>query len=321
MNRSIILLALATLATSCIKDELPVPAVPRSEAQEVQLCMGQGYQQQYWLDLSSGQVVRENSVMAWDLAFESAPDGWRIMLNGGRLMMAWNSGESTIGAPLDVYAVALEGSIDSPNGHPDSTAFGDWRSSSTVYVLDMGYDGEGNVLGHRRVRPISVDASGYTVEVAMADGSGATVVTIPKDGQRSWVHFKLGQGVVQVAPPNGAWDIVLTRYTHIFRDIDLPYLVVGAFIDGTTTRVARVTGTTMASVSLADTLQFPFRQERDAIGYDWKEYSFETSSYTVDIGIVYIVQDAEGVYHKLQFLDFYNAMGQPGCPSFTMARF
>lgn len=321
MTRSILLLALATFATSCIKDELPVPAMPRGEAQEIQLCMGQGYQQQYWMDLSTGQVVRENSVMAWDLAFESAPDGWRIMLNGGRLMKAWNSGATSIEAPLDVFAVILSGSIDSPNGHPDSTAFGDWRSSNTVYVLDMGYDGEGNVLGHSRVRPVSVDASGFTVEVAMADGSGATLITIPKDGQRTWVHYKLGQGVVQVAPPKGAWDMVLTRYTHIFRDLDLPYLVVGALIDGATTRVARVTGTTLENVSLADTLQFPFQRDRDAIGYDWKEYSFETSSYTVDIGIVYIVQDAQGTFHKLQFRDFYNAMGQPGCPSFAIAQF
>jgi len=321
MTRSIILIALASLATSCMKDELPVPAKPRGEAQEIQLCMGQGYQQQFWMDLSTGQVVRENSVMAWDLAFESALDGWRIMLNGGRLMKAWNSGATSIDAPLDVFAVILNGSIDAPSGHPDSTAFGDWRASSAVYVLDMGYDGDGNVLGYRRVRPIAVDASGFTVEVAMADGTGASMVTIPKDGQRTWVHYKLGQGVVQVAPPNGAWDMVLTRYTHIFRDLDLPYLVVGALIDGATTRVARVTGTSLESVSLADTLQFPFQRDRDAIGYDWKEYSFETSSYTVDVGIVYIVQDAQGSFHKLQFRDFYNAMGQPGCPSFAIAPF
>lgn len=321
MSRSILYIALAMLGTSCIKDELPVPATPRGEAQEIQLCMGQGYQMQYWMDLSTGQVVRENSVMVWDLAFESAPDGWRIMLNGGRLMMAWNSGATSIDAPLDVYSVVLNGSIDSPNGHPDSTAFGDWRSLGTVYVLDMGYDGDGNVLGHRRIRPIAVDASSYTLEVAMADGSGATIVSIPKDGQRTWTHFKIGQGVAQVAPPDGAWDIVLTRYTHIFRDIDLPYLVVGAIIDGSNTRVARVPSTTFETVSLTDTLQFPFQRYRDAIGYDWKEYSFETSSYTVDMGIVYILQDAEGIFHKLQFRDFYNSMGQPGCPSFAIAQF
>ncbi len=319
MSRLAIALAVALLSTGCIKDELPVPAVSRGEAMEFQFCLGDGYQQQYWMNLSTGQVVSENSLLAWDLAFQSSPDGWIIMLNGGRLMQAWNSGANAIDAPMDVYSVALNGAIDSPNGHPDSTAIGDWRTNNAVQVIDMGYDGNGNVLGHRRIRPISVDADSYVLEVSNADGSAAAMVTIPKDPQRTWVHYRIGVGVVQVSPPIGEWDVVLTRYTHIFVDLDLPYLVVGAIMDGSTTRAAKVRGTTFETVALADTIQFPFHTERDAIGYDWKEYSFDTSSYTVEPDVVYIVKDAFGGFHKLQFRDFYNDMGQPGCPRFAIA--
>lgn len=321
MSRFTIAIAVSLLATGCIKDELPVLTMVRSEAMEFQFCLGDGYQQQYWMDLSTGQVVSENSLLAWDLAFQSAPDGWMIMLNGGRLMKAWNSGASAIGAPMDVHSVALNGAIDSPSGHPDSTAIGDWRGNNAVQVIDMGYDGNGDLLGHRRIRPVSVDADAYVVEVANADGSGATMVTIPKDPQRTWVHFRIGAGVVQVAPPIGEWDIVLTRYTHIFRDLDLPYLVVGAIMDGSSTRAAKVQGTTFGTVSLSDTLQFPLRADRDAIGYDWKVYSFETSSYTVESDLVYLVKDAQGGFYKLQFRDFYSDMGQPGCPRFAIAAF
>lgn len=306
------------LLTGCMKEELPVPAAPRGDAVEVRLCMGQGYQQQYWFDLGSASVVRENNFMAWDLAFESGAEGWRIMLNGGRLMLAWNTGATAIDAAVDVNAVAFSGVIDAPSGHPDSTAIGDWRNAQPLIILDMGYDAAGNILGVRRIHPLSVSSSAYTLEVAAADGSNATVLTVPKDAQRSWVHFNLDQGVVQVAPPNGQWDIVLTRYSHIFRDINLPYLVVGALIDGNTTRVSRITNADFEAVVLADTLLHPFARQRDIIGYDWKEFSFDTNAYTVDTGIVYIVQVADGSYYKLHFRDFYGTSGQAGCPLFAV---
>lgn len=317
MRSSIIAVLGLALLTGCMKEELPVPARERAGG-EYQFCLGGGYQQQLWMDMEQGEVVAQNSLADWDLAFESGPDGWRIMLNGGRLMLAWNTGASSIDATVDVFAVYGNGLFDGPTGHPDSTAFGDWRGQGALYVVDMGYDGEGNLLGQRRVRPLAVDASSYTFEVALANGSEVQQVVVPKDPQRSWVHYRFGQGVVQVAPPNGQWDFVFTRYTYFFESDDLPYLVVGALIDGNTTRVARLTGRDFASVTLADTAGTPFERRRDIIGYDWKEFSFDTNAYTVDPGIVYIVQDADGLYYKLHFLDYYGSTGQAGCPRFAI---
>jgi hypothetical protein len=34
--------------------------------------------------------------------------------------------------------------------------------------------------------------------------------------------------------------------------------------------------------------------------------------------IVYIVQDAEGFYHKMRFLEFYSSTGEVGCPQFEI---
>lgn len=315
---TVIVSAVSLLLGGCIKDELPVPSTPRGDERSAQFCLGTGYQQQLWIDLEDNSVVRQNAITDWDLAFESAPNGWRIMINGGRLMFAWNSGVSNIGATLDLASVALHGRIDAPSGHPDSTAIGDWRGVDQVVVLDLGYDALGLPAGFRRIRPIAVDASSYTVEIAQADGSGAATVSIPKDPQRGWVHYSFAQGVVQVSPVRGDWDIVLTRYTHNFEDIVLPYIVVGALIDGTSVRVARVAGKPFAEVTLADTLQHPFEQRRNIIGYDWKEYSFETSSYTCLPDLVYILCNAQGVHYKLHFLDFYGSQGQAGCPLYAV---
>ena len=82
------------------------------------------------------------------------------------------------------------------------------------------------------------------------------------------------------------------------------------------TRVSELDGVDFGSVALADTMGHPFSSARDAIGYDWKVYSFETSAYTVRPDRVYIVQDPQGYYLKLRFLDFYSETGQVGCPRF-----
>ncbi|MCW5900268.1 MAG: HmuY family protein [Flavobacteriales bacterium] len=320
MSAARITLAIACMAmlSACIKEELPVPAYPRGDAREVRFCMGQGYQMQYWVDLGSGEAVRENTLMAWDLAFEGGPEGWRIMLNGGRLMLAWDTGLPVIDAAVDVQQTALQGRFDAASGHPDSTAIGDWRNTRPLIVIDMGYDAQGNPIGHRRIRPVEVSASAYTLELAQADGSDAVIVSVPKDPQRHWTHFAFGQGALQVAPSNGQWHIVLTRYTHFFAEDDLPYLVVGAFIDGAHTRVLRLPDADFATVELADTLGHPFLRRRDIIGYDWKEYDFDAGRYEVDARRVYILQVSDGRFFKLRFLDYYGTSGQAGCPLFAV---
>ena len=63
----------------------------------------------------------------------------------------------------------------------------------------------------------------------------------------------------------------------------------------------------------------PFRTDRDAIGYDWKIYSFDEGTYIVDPSLVYVVQDGDGYFHKLHFIDFYSALGVVGCPRWEIA--
>ncbi len=306
------------LLSACMKDELAVPRAPRGDATEIQVCMGPGYQQQVWMKLQGGEVVSTNPKTAWELAFENASDGWRIMLNGSRLMTTWNLGDVDITQAMDTAGMHNARRIDAPSGHADSTAFGDWRNGNAVFVVDLGYNALGQQLGYRKVRPLSVDGAGYSLQVAPLDGSSVQTIVIPKDAARTWTHFSFSNGVVAIEPERGTWDIVFTQYTHQFYVPYLPYIVSGVLIDGSTTRVARLGIKDFNAVSLADTLQHPFSRDRDAIGFDWKEYSFDTGSYIVDPGMVYIIEDATGYFHKLHFLDFYSDLGQVGCPRFAV---
>ena len=173
-------------------------------------------------------------------------------------------------------------------------------------------------MGQRMVRFISVSTAAFVFETTALDGSDLRTVTVPKDAQRTFTSYRFTGGVVSIEPPRATWDFCITQYTHQFYEPVIAYLVNGALIDGTTTRVARIDGRAFADLTLNDTLAFPFSNARNAIGYDWKVYSFETSSYTVVPDRSYIVQDGEGWFHKLRFTDFYGSSGQSGCPTFEV---
>ena len=318
MRTDLLLGALVLLGfSSCLKEELPVPARERGAAMTLQTCMGPGYQDQLWLDVRTGEVVSTNVKTAWDLAFESTVDGWRIYLNGSKMMTAWNIGPVDITAQHDTLGMAAGRRIDAPSGHRDSTAFGDWRGQDDVYIVDLGFDAIGLPQGLRKFRFHTVSATEFTFEVARLNGTQLTSVTVPKDPSRSFTCYRSDVGVVPIEPERNDWDLVVTQYTHQFYEPFQPYIVAG-LLSAPGVRVAEMNVTDFDAVTLGDTLAHPFNDARDAIGYDWKTYIFESASYEIDLTRVYIVKDAEGYFFKLRFIDFYSEQGQVGCPRFEV---
>lgn len=313
---------LACVLGGCVKDEIPVPRQPRGDAEEGVAHIGTDYGSQVWYDLGTNSVVSTNSKMDWDLAFECAADGWQVRLNTSRLMRAHRTGQAEIGQPTDTTGYGNTWKVDLPNGRPDSMAIGDWRTEHPTYVLDMGYTAAGLPVGLRKLQVISVSAGTFEFRTAAMDGSNVQDFTVQKDPARAYAHFSFASGgTVTIAPPLGAYDMVFTQYTEQFYAPDpyLAYIVTGAINGYSGARVAQVIGD-FANVTLDDTLANPFSTDEDVIGYDWKAYSFDTNSYTVYGNRVYIVEDREGYFYKLHFIDFYDAQGQRGSPKFELVR-
>lgn len=323
--RSIVLPAgavLLMLTTGCLREELPVPARVAGAAVEAQVCVGADYGDQVWYDIGTNTEVSRNSKFAWDLAFEGHANGWQVRLNSSRLMRAIGSGQTDITLATDTAGYGPGWQIDMAGGSRDSVALGDWREGHQVYVVDMGYNASGLPAGLMKVQVLSVDASGYLVRTARINGTGMQEVTVPKDAQRRFVHFHIISATSPViAPPDGAYDLVFTQYTTLFHEPYMPYLVTGILNGFSGVRVSELISTDLESVSLDDTLAHPLSAMEDVVGYDWKEYSFNTSSYVIYTQQVYIVQDAEGFFHKFHFVDFYGPSGQRGCPTFEVITF
>ncbi|MBP8824217.1 MAG: HmuY family protein [Flavobacteriales bacterium] len=304
--------------TGCLKEEIPVPKAPRGGVVECVAQVGPAYDQQLWFDLGSYSVVAQNSKMDWDVAFECAPDGWQVRLNYARLMRAHKS-DTELGQPADTAGFGNTWKVDLPNGRTDSLALGDWRSDHPVYIVDMGYNTAGLPMGLRKLQVTAVSPSAYEFTVANLDGSATQQFTVPKDPARAYAHFSFSNGVATIAPPLGAYDLVFTQYTEQFLPPEpyMAYLVTGTVNGFSGARVAELTGD-FAQITLADTLAQPFTTDQDAIGYNWKDYSFDSGLYEVYSNKVYIVQDREGYFFKLHFVDYYDAQGQRGSPKFEV---
>jgi hypothetical protein len=69
-----------------------------------------------------------------------------------------------------------------------------------------------------------------------------------------------------------------------------------------------------AAITFAQVSQLNFSKSLDAIGYDWKNYDFESGAYTVNSKITYIIRNYSGLTYKLRFIGFYNDTGEKGYP-------
>jgi hypothetical protein len=316
------LIALAMLGMAlggCMKEELPVPKHPRGGAVECVARVGPNYDQQLWFDLSTYSVVAQNGKMDWDLAFESAPEGWQVRLNYSRLMRTHHS-TAAWEEPTDTLGFGNTWKIDLPNGRTDSMAVGDWRDGQPIYILDMGYDAMAMPIGLRKLQILGNSPTSFEFRTARMNGSDSRTYTVVKDPARRYTHFSLtSEQVVTIGPPIGEYDMVFTQYTEQFLPPDpyQAYLVTGVLGGHSGARVARLSGN-FAQVTLADTLAHPFSTDQDAIGYDWKAYSFDTGFYEVYSDQVYIVQSHSGYFYKLHFVDYYDEQGLKGSPKFEV---
>lgn len=306
--------------TSCVKEELPVPKQPRGDAWVGSATIGSDYGQQVWYDLGTNSVVSTNNKMAWDLAFACAPNGWEVRLNSSHFMRAHPTGETDITQPTDTTGYGPGWDIDLSDGNVDSLAIGDWRTGHPIVLIDMGYNVIGLPMGVRKLQVLEVSASAFQFQLANVDGSNVQVHTVLKDPTRSYAHFSITSGsAVTIAPPLGAYDMVFTQFTRQFYAPDpvIPYLVTGVINGFSGIRVAEITGD-FNTISLDDTLAHPFGRDEDAIGYDWKDFSFGTSSYAIYPDHAFIVQDRQGLFFKLHFIDFYSPEGLRGTPTFEL---
>jgi hypothetical protein len=324
--------------TSCLKKDQAVTLPLPGPVKQMVVTMGNAYDNQIYVSLSQGtQVTRP--YRQYDLAFEASASGLRVYLNSGKLMYAVKAPTCDM---LLADTVGKEWCVDNEQLSADSTAIGSWWNAasgnpggvSNVYVIDRGKSDFMGANRFRKLQIVNADASHYHIRYSKYDNSGLTEVDIPKDSSYSLMYFSFDKGAVLVdqAPPAAQWDIVFTKYTHVY--FDYPYGSPFRFysVTGGLSNVWR--GTECAKLqkdsfpnyipfsecNYANVPVYNFSPNADVIGYDWKFYDFSSSSYTVRPDEFYLVEDQNGLYYKIRMVDFYDQHGTKGTITFEYQR-
>src|SRR5690606_6494748 len=103
-------------------------------------------------------------------------------------------------------------------------------SKNEVYIIRWGVYPE---YIYKKVTILLADDEKYIISYAdLESTTNIKNATVPKDEAFSYAYFSLvNEEVVVPDPPKTAWDIVFTRYKHIYPEYleikNYPYVVTG----------------------------------------------------------------------------------------------
>ena len=302
---------------SCEMEEIPVSPHNPGNIQINQIELSNDYRHQVFYDLGSNSIISDNLKTEWDLGFESSNQGYHVILNSSTYSSL--SYIENISFNDNIDPTGLIWSWDNPNGDLDSSAFGDSRNVSGFYVFDRGFDLNGTPRGFKKILIDSITNEFYQISFSNLDNSDYNSFKLYKDPSVNFTCFSFESNqIVDIEPSYNDWDLLFSQYTHLYNDTTTPAYLVTGVCSNLDVLVAKDTSYEFNEINYSMINEFSFNDDRDAIGFDWKEYNFNAGSYTINSNTNYIIMDKQQKYFKLRFIDFYNSDGDKGYPTFEI---
>jgi len=318
------------LTTSCEKKDEPVTIPDKIGSQYAMVDMGEDYTNQIFYDFETAKIVYISTIKSWDLAFETSPTGYHVFMNGGGKNIYTYNTHIT-----DIKEVKVapklkdnEWGFDPDCGSPDSTAIGEWKqgaaSKNEVYILKLDPFLFPDTF--KKIQLLSVTDDNYIMAYGDLKSDNTKTIVIPKNSSCNYSYFSFDNDgmIVTPEPPKNTWDIVFTRYRHVYRELDnFTYPVNGVLLNPYNVMAAKDSTVSYEKVQSSMLTTLKLSNARDVIGFDWKFFDRTqptVSKYVVDRNKIYFVRTRNSQYVKLHFLDFYNNQGVKGSPSFEFER-
>ncbi len=321
----ILLLAL----TSCFEEDELVPKHESGNLTVGEVELTETYKYQAFFDLETNSTVKQNLISEWDLGFETSDSGWHVILNTSKMMLAGNTGQTDFEAIKNSDGIDMN--FDPSHGNLDSTAIGNWYvlldekpvSLEYVFVVDRGTDENYDQPGLKKVKFNIQDENTYEVRFANLDGSNEQNLSVAKDTSVNFVCLSFENGIVEIEPDKNSWDFQFGKYSTLLFTNEgdpYPYLVTGVLLNPFKTLAAPDTMHPFDEIHFEIAEKHSLFKQKDIIGYEWKEYDFDNSMYTVIPDKIYIIKNRIGFYYKMRFIDYYNSTGEQGFPTFEFLR-
>jgi hypothetical protein len=324
----VLTLVTGLLLTSCEKTEQPVKLPAKGSAEVARVDMGEDYTDQVFFDFETNSIVLTNQINSWDLSFENGAAGSHIFINGGKDIYVYNTHTTDLTATSFQLPKLSDKawSFDLHTGNPGTTAIGEWANSSRiskneVYILKLNPANFADTF--KKIQLVVVDDNKYVLRYGDMKSAETKTITINKESIYNYAYFSFDNGgmVTYPEPAKDSWDIVFTRYRHIYTELEnFPYLVSGVLLNPNNTMAAEDSTTGYTDMNINTVATAKFYSNRDLIGFDWKSYDLDKGKYTVKTKKGYLVKTRKEQYYKLHFTDFYSEQGVKGSPAFEFER-
>jgi hypothetical protein len=311
--KNLFFISLSIVLTSCLK-EYPVPSNYSPSVGQVQLEMGETYKNQVYFDLENNNVVAIKDKDAWDIAFARSDTTNHLILNSAKIMGAIHLPNHNLD---DQVNTATEDWIyESPEGHYNESPFYQFDNKSGVYLINGGMNYLGQHQGFYTLSATMQDESVH-VEWRRVGTTETQEIVLNRNTAYNYVGLNLTTATeVEIEPPFATWDLKFSVYTHIF-DGHSPYSVVGVLLNPNHVS-AEKTELLWNAIQLNDFENANLSYNLNIIGYDWKEFNFDQNIFEVFTNFTYLIQSRNGYYFAIRFIDFYNANGVKGFPTFEV---
>lgn len=310
------------LFASCEKEEKPV--APAS-GQVANASMGSTYETMLYFNVLTNQFVQETPHQPYDLEITNQPNDRHIFLNSSNFMYAKNVGAMAFESVVDTSGNA-PWLYDNANGDPSRNAIGQWwdangNTKNEVYIINRGIKPDGFPIGYKKLQILAASADAFTLRVANLDNTQDTTLTLTKDPDKLRAQFYFETNAIEdIEPFSNDWHLHFTQYTQGLghEDDTIPYLVRGVLINQSRVTVARMDDEDFNAITRSDVLALDYSQAKNAIGHDWKFFSFDEQAYLTNPNQIYILKEISGNYFKLRFVDYYDDNGEKGNAKFEI---
>ena len=307
--------------SSCLKEETPVPVPVPGNVETTQIEIGWPYTNQVYYDCGTNAVVKTNTKYDWDISFECDTNGFHVLVNTARGIFVANQGDVSFASVTSVAGV--DWLWDVPSGNLDSTAFGNWKNSNNVFIVDRQFNANGGHNGYVKIQLLTVNNQYYTFKYANLDGTDEVTYSISKDPNRSFIHFNFDNGgeILALEPNKDDWDLLFTNHYHKFSNLPMPFVLTQVISNiHNNVEVAEDNNGNFGNITLLDTSNYVFTNFWDEIGYDWKIRNSQDNSFAIDANKSFVIKTTEKLFYKIRFLDFYNSIGNKGYPKFEIQK-
>lgn len=305
----------ATVSVSC---ELPEQPYPDPIGLATEAAMGSNYENVVYFSLETDTAVLIRPRDAYDLRWDPEWNSFGLRLNSSGF------GQFKRSTSHDFYAItdtsefdgswqwSSEGAAlwDQDLGHWIDWTEGSW---SPIFAVLPGIDATGATRPLWRIQMRSL-ASGIRIRFApFFEPTQVDSVQWDTNDGTQFLHLDRGTVPRHNIEPL-AWDFMMGQYvdqdTVPATGEIVPYVVRGVLIPPHqgAVKTRRAWNNLPSEWAYAE----PLEQRTNAVGYDWKYYSFSSASYVTDTNAIFLLERTDASRYALRFLDFYNSQGQRG---------